>query len=89
MLRVRIMRPSYARLASLLLASAGMLGCGHPTDPVVVPNQPESATGGEARGDEETSSILPPPPSGTLRAPADSRTEEVESTSGLPTAQSQ
>jgi hypothetical protein len=83
------MKPFYARLAALLLASVGALACGHPTDPVVLPNQPESATGSEARGDEETSGVLPPPPSGTLRAPSDSRTEEVESTSGLPTPQSQ
>lgn len=75
---------------ALLLFVSLACACTRSIDPAAAPNEP-FASGSESavQSSDSPPSVLPPPPSGTLRAPADARTEEVESTSGLPSAQSQ
>jgi hypothetical protein len=70
-----------------ILGCAACLACAPPPDPATpVTPAPPGATSGD---DRESESLLPPPPTATLRAPADDRREEVSPETGLPPAQAQ
>jgi hypothetical protein len=76
------------RLAAISCCALA-LGCTPPTDPIEPPMPAPAATSGAEDGPRDGESVLPPPPTATLRAPADDRREEVAPESGLPPAQSQ
>jgi hypothetical protein len=86
-------------LSMAMWLALALVGCSDPLDPGPTPVGPVVVSiGGERAPDAENESEpsagdvqasdegnrLPPPPTATLRAPADDRVEEVDSETGLP-----
>jgi len=76
---------SMSRLTATLLVMLALGGCRDPIDPELPPRVPVVAETTGAESDDaqrDGESLLPPPPSATLRAPADDRRDEVDSETG-------